>query len=98
MKSLVVMFVMLIGSVAYAEQTTNQYVPTDENKIVLWSVQSDNENAPMFSGYITDSQGRVLDVAVLTTVNENFLQGNVTLTNETINYTGRGRYLMFSRV
>ena len=85
MKSLVVMFVMLIGGVAYAEQTTNQYVPTDENKIVLWSVQSDNENAPMFSGYITDSQGRVLDVAVWTTVNENFLQGNVTLTNETIN-------------
>ncbi len=85
MKSLVVMFVMLIGSVAYAEQTTNQYVPTDENKIVLWSVQSDNENAPMFSGYITDSQGRVLDVAVWSTVNENFLQGNVTLTNETIN-------------
>ena len=85
MKSLVVMFVMLIGGVAYAEQTTNQYVPTDENKIVLWSVQSDNENAPMFSGYITDSQGRVLDVAVWTTVNENFLQGNVTLTNESIN-------------
>jgi len=85
MKSLVVMFVMLIGSVAYAEQTTNQYVPTDENKIVLWSVQSDNEDAPMFSGYITDSQGRVLDVAVWSTVNENFLQGNVTLTNETIN-------------
>jgi len=85
MKSLVVMFVMLIGSVAYAEQTTNQYVPTDENKIVLWSVQSDNENAPMFSGYITDSQGRVLDVAVWSTVNENFLQGNVTLTDETIN-------------
>lgn len=85
MKSLVVMFVMLIGSVAYAEQTTNQYVPTDENKIVLWSVQSDNENAPMFSGYITDNQGRVLDVAVWSTVNENFLQGNVTLTNETIN-------------
>ena len=79
------MFVMLIGSVAYAEQTTNQYVPTDENKIVLWSVQSDNENAPMFSGYITDNQGRVLDVAVWSTVNENFLQGNVTLTNETIN-------------
>ncbi len=85
MKSLVVMFVMLIGSVAYAEQTTNQWVPTDENKIVLWSVQSDNENAPMFSGYITDSQGRVLDVAVWSTVNENFLQGNVTLTDETIN-------------
>ena len=85
MKSLVVMFVMLIGGVAYAEQTTNQYVPTDENKIVLWSVQSDNENAPMFSGYITDSQGRVLDVAVWSTVNENFLQGNVTLTDETIN-------------
>tara|TARA_R100000008_G_scaffold44256_1_gene25725 strand:- start:54 stop:293 length:240 start_codon:yes stop_codon:yes gene_type:complete len=79
------MFVMLIGSVAYAEQTTNQWVPTDENKIVLWSVQSDNENAPMFSGYITDSQGRVLDVAVWSTVNENFLQGNVTLTDETIN-------------
>ena len=85
MKSLVVMFVMLIGSVAYAEQTTNQWVPTDENQIVLWSVQSDNENAPMFSGYITDSQGRVLDVAVWSTVNENFLQGNVTLTDETIN-------------
>ena len=85
MKSLVVMFVLLIGSVAYAEQTTNQYVPTDENKIVLWSVQSDNENAPMFSGYITDNQGRVLDVAVWSTVNENFLQGNVTLTDETIN-------------
>ena len=85
MKSLVVMFVMLIGGVAYAEQTTNQYAPTDENKIVLWSVQSDNENAPMFSGYITDSQGRVLDVAVWSTVNENFLQGNVTLTDETIN-------------
>ena len=85
MKSLVVMFVMLIGGVAYAEQTTNQWVPTDENKIVLWSVQSDNENAPMFSGYITDSQGRVLDVAVWSTVNENFLQGNVTLTDETIN-------------
>jgi hypothetical protein len=85
MKSLVVMFVMLIGSVAYAEQTTNQWVPDTENQIVLWSVQSDNENAPMFSGYITDSQGRVLDVAVWSTVNENFLQGNVTLTNETIN-------------
>ena len=85
MKSLVLMFLMLIGSVAYAEQTTNQWVPTDENKIVLWSVQSDNENAPMFSGYITDSQGRVLDVAVWSTVNENFLQGNVTLTDETIN-------------
>ena len=85
MKSLVVMFVMLIGSVAYAEQTTNQWVPDTENQIVLWSVQSDNENAPMFSGYITDSQGRVLDVAVWTTVNENFLQGNVTLTNEPIN-------------
>ena len=85
MKSLVVMFVMLIGSVAYAEQTTNQWVPDTENQIVLWSVQSDNENAPMFSGYITDSQGRVLDVAVWSTVNENFLQGNVTLTDETIN-------------
>jgi len=85
MKSLVVMFVMLIGSVAYAEQTTNQWVPDTENQIVLWSVQSDNENAPMFSGYMTDSQGRVLDVAVWSTVNENFLQGNVTLTDETIN-------------
>ena len=85
MKSLVVMFVMLIGSVAYAEQTTNQWVPDTENQIVLWSVQSDNENAPKFSGYITDSEGRVLDVAIWSTVNENFLQGNVTLTDETIN-------------
>jgi len=85
MKSLVVMFVMLIGSVAYAEQTTNQWVPDTENQIVLWSVQSDNENAPKFSGYITDSDGRVLDVAIWSTVNENFLQGNVTLTDETIN-------------
>tara|TARA_R100000656_G_scaffold77282_1_gene56989 strand:- start:883 stop:1122 length:240 start_codon:yes stop_codon:yes gene_type:complete len=79
------MFVMLIGSVAYAEQTTNQWVPDTENQIVLWSVQSDNENAPKFSGYITDSDGRVLDVAIWSTVNENFLQGNVTLTDETIN-------------
>ena len=85
MKSLVVMFVMLIGSVAYAEQTTNQWVPDTENQIVLWSVQPDNENAPKFSGYITDSDGRVLDVAIWSTVNENFLQGNVTLTDETIN-------------
>ncbi len=85
MKSLVVMFVMLIGSVAYAEQTTNQWVPDTENQIVLWSVQSDNENAPKFSGYITDNEGRVLNVAVWSTVNENFLQGNVTLTDETIN-------------
>jgi len=84
MKSLVVMFVMLIGSVAYAEQTTNQWVPTDENRIVLWSVPSENENAPLYSGYITDSEGRVLDVAVWSTDNENFLQGTVTLTNETI--------------
>tara|TARA_R100001530_G_scaffold48392_1_gene36331 strand:+ start:634 stop:864 length:231 start_codon:yes stop_codon:yes gene_type:complete len=76
---------MLIGSVAYAEQTTNQWVPDTENQIVLWSVQSDNENAPKFSGYITDSDGRVLDVAIWSTVNENFLQGNVTLTDETIN-------------
>ena len=79
------MFVMLIGSVAYAEQTTNQWVPDTENQIVLWSVQSDNENAPKFSGHITDSDGRVLDVAIWSTVNENFLQGNVTLTDETIN-------------
>ena len=84
MKTIVVMFVMLISSCAYAEQTSNQYVPTEENKIVLWSVQSDNENAPMLSGYITDDQGRVLDVAVWSTVNENFHQGSVTLTSETI--------------
>ena len=84
MKTIVVMFVMLISSCAYAEQTSNQYVPTEENKIVLWSVQSDNENAQMLSGYITDSEGRVLDVAIWSTVNENFHQGSVTLTSETI--------------
>jgi len=85
MKSLVVMFVMLVSSYAYAEQTTNQYVPTEENKIVLWKVQSDNENSPVFSGYITDNEGRVLNVAIWSTVNDNFIQGSITLTDETIN-------------
>jgi len=46
MRSLIII-AMLFSTVAFA----NDYAPTQNDRINLYKVTSENENAPMYSGY-----------------------------------------------
>ena len=75
MKTIVILFTMLLGTVAYADD----YAPDRNDRINLYLVTSDNENAPMYSGYFRDSNGVVHDVAVWSGITDNYLSGSVTV-------------------
>ena len=76
MKTIVVMFVMLLGTIAFAD---DQYAPKQNERINLYKVVSDNENAPMYSGYFRDSEGVVHRVAVWAGASDKYLEGSVTI-------------------
>mgnify|MGYP006891227575 FL=1 len=46
---------------------------------MLYKVSSENENAPLYSGYFRDSNGVVHDVAVWSGRSDNYLEGSVTV-------------------
>ena len=73
MKTIVILFTMLLGTVAYADD----YAPDRNDRINLYLVTSDNENAPKYSGYYKDSNGEVHQVAVWA-VSDKYLEGSVT--------------------
>ncbi len=77
MKSIVVIFALLLSTVAYADD--NQYAPTQNDRIVLYQVTSENENAPKYSGYYRDSNGVVHRVALWSGRSDKYLEGPVTL-------------------
>ena len=76
MKTIVVMIAMLLGTVAFAN---DQYAPKQNERINLYKVVSENENAPMYSGYFRDSQGVVHQVAVWAGASDKYLEGSVTI-------------------
>ena len=77
MKTIVVMIAMLLGTVAFASD--DQYAPKQNDRINLYKVNSENENAPMYSGYYRDSEGTVHRVAVWKGITENYLAGSGTV-------------------
>tara|TARA_R100001443_G_scaffold52541_1_gene64298 strand:+ start:1606 stop:1845 length:240 start_codon:yes stop_codon:yes gene_type:complete len=79
MKTIVVMFAMLLGTIAFAD---DQYAPKQNDRINLYKVTSDNENAPMYSGYYRDSEGVVHQVAVWSGTSDKYLEGSVTISTE----------------
>ena len=81
MKTIVVIIAMLLGTVAFASD--DQYAPKQNDRIKLYKVVSENENAPMYSGYFRDSEGVVHRVAVWSGRSDNYLEGPVTLLEST---------------
>ena len=47
--------------------------------VMLAMLVSENENAPMYSGYFRDSQGVVHQVAVWAGASDKYLEGSVTI-------------------
>ena len=74
MRSLIII-AMLFSTVAFA----SDYAPKQNDRINLYKVNSENENAPMYSGYYRDSEGTVHRVAVWKGITENYLAGSVTV-------------------
>lgn len=74
MKSIVILFTMLLSTVAFADD----YAPDRNDRINLYLVTSDNENAPMYSGYYKDSNGEVHQVALWAGNSDKYLEGPVT--------------------
>ena len=74
MKSLVILIAMLFSTIAFA----NDYAPDRNDRINLYKVVSDNENAPLYSGYYKDSNGEVHQVAVWAGNSDKYLKGPVT--------------------
>jgi len=74
MRSLIII-AMLFSTVAFA----NDYAPTQNDRINLYKVNSENENAPMYSGYYRDSEGTVHRVAVWSGTSDNYLEGSVSI-------------------
>jgi len=73
MKTITILIAMLFSTVAFA----NDYAPERVDRINLYPVTSDNENAPKYSGYYKDSNGEVHQVAVWA-VSDKYLEGSVT--------------------
>ncbi len=65
----------LLQGLAFA----SDYAPKQNDRINLYKVNSENENAPMYSGYYRDSEGTVHRVAVWKGITENYLAGSVTV-------------------
>ena len=65
----------LLQGLAFA----SEYAPKQNDRINLYKVTSDNENAPMYSGYYRDSEGTVHRVAVWSGTSDNYLEGSVTI-------------------
>ena len=76
---IVVTLAMLFSFAALAE---SEYAPSSNDRIILYKVTSDNENAPMYSGYYRDSDGKVHQVAVWTGRSDKYLEGPVTAMTE----------------
>ena len=75
MKSLIVILTMLFSTLAFAE---SEYAPSNNDRIILYKVTSDNDNAPEYSGYYRDSNGDVHEVVVWTGRSDKYLEGPVT--------------------
>jgi hypothetical protein len=65
----------LLQGLAFA----SDYAPKQNDRINLYKVTSENENAPMYSGYYRDSEGTVHRVAVWSGTSDNYLEGSVTI-------------------
>jgi hypothetical protein len=74
MKTIVILIAMLFSTIAFA----NDYAPESNDRINLYLVTSDNENAPMYSGYYKDSNGVVHQVALWAGNSDKYLEGPVT--------------------
>jgi len=74
MRSIVIIIAMLFSTIAFA----NEYAPDGNDRINLYLVSSDNENAPMYSGYYKDSNGEVHQVALWAGNSDKYLEGPVT--------------------
>ena len=79
MKSLIVILTMLFSTLAFAE---SEYAPSNNDRIILYKVTSDNDNAPEYSGYYKDSDGEVHQVAVWAGSSDKYLEGPVTAMTE----------------
>jgi len=79
MKSIIMIATVLMLGLLQTVAFSNEYAPKDNDRIVLYKVSSENENAPMYSGYFRDSNGVVHDVAVWSGITENYLSGSVTV-------------------
>jgi hypothetical protein len=75
MKTITILIAMLFSTIAFA----NDYAPERNDRINLYKVTSDNENAPLYSGYYKDSNGVVHQVAVWAGNSDKYLEGPVTL-------------------
>lgn len=65
----------LLQGLAFA----SDYAPKQNDRINLYKVNSENENAPMYSGYYRDSEGTVHRVAVWSGTSDNYLEGSVSV-------------------
>lgn len=75
MKTLSILILILIGSITFAAES--DYAPKENNRIHLYKVNSENENAPIYSGYYKDSEGNIHRVALWSGTSDDFLAGSV---------------------
>ena len=75
MKYFFIILFIFIGSTVFAD---DKYAPKEPGRINLYKVVSDNENAPMYSGYYRDSKGVLHQVAVWSGTSDKYLEGSVT--------------------
>ena len=79
MKSLIILSTVIMLGALQSVAFSNDYAPQNNDRIVLYKVSSENENAPLYSGYFRDSNGAVHDVAVWSGRSDNYLEGSVTV-------------------
>jgi len=79
MKSLIILSTVIMLGALQSVAFSNDYAPENNDRIVLYKVSSENENAPLYSGYFRDSNGVVHDVAVWSGITDNYLSGSVTV-------------------
>ncbi len=79
MRSLIIIAIVVMLGLVQGLAFASDYAPKQNDRINLYKVTSDNENAPMYSGYYRDSEGTVHRVAVWSGTSDNYLEGSVTI-------------------
>jgi len=79
MRSITIITTVIMLGLLQGLAFASDYAPKQNDRINLYKVNSENENAPMYSGYYRDSEGTVHRVAVWSGTSDNYLEGSVSI-------------------
>ncbi len=79
MRSITIITTVVMLGLLQGLTFASDYAPKQNDRINLYKVTSENENAPMYSGYYRDSEGTVHRVAVWSGTSDNYLEGSVSI-------------------